>query len=99
MHLEKENIGTFYPEGAKRAYDVKYLLGLVRVEIDPVASEKEIIQLLKEILSKQYNKDTEENISRFLRYLKLTPTVMGFGVDIGAILRDLYTHFKPEGTQ
>jgi len=83
--LESMRVAEYIPDGSKKAYKVKDLLGTIYVE---KKSEEEILLLLRKI---QTQTDTQESMLKKMNdILLLQPNFFGLGVNVNALIEKLF---------
>ena len=84
LRLEKEGQENYYPEGAKRSYRVKELLGTVYVERKLTVDD--FFVMLQQVV-----KDTDEKrtiLQKANRIIMLQPNIFGVGVNLNELVDD-----------
>lgn len=97
--LEKEGTNEYFPDGAKRKYNVSELLGSIQKE---KMDEEEILRILDKIVE---SAKTEKEILRILEEhekksesgIIAQPTFFGFGLDLKVITKKLFHRKKNKG--
>jgi internalin A len=89
LTLENMGIKEFVPDGSKKKYNVKELLGTVYTEKN---TEAEILQILKKLQDKF---DTEETLLKKADdFFMLQPNIMGIGVNVNKLPQLVKKLFK-----
>lgn len=91
VNLKLKGIEKYIPEGSEVEYNVKKLLGTIRIE----SSEE---QLLRQILEKlrDENDTLESLLNKANSYLMVQPNVLGLGININNIVKDVFGKRKPK---
>jgi len=89
LTLENMGISEFVPDGSKKKYNVKELLGTVYTEKN---TEAEILQILKKLQDKF---DTEETLLKKADdFFMFQPNIMGIGVNVNKLPQLVKKLFK-----
>jgi len=84
--LESQKQEEYFPDGSSHVYNVQELLGTVRIESQ--YGEKELIRILKKIVSEA---DTTERIlEKANAVVILQPNVMGVGLNLNAVVKRVF---------
>lgn len=92
LRLEAKGVRTYIPDGTDKEYDVHALLGYLK---PPRKTEDEMIDLLRRLVEKG---DTPETLAeKANRALILQPTVLGLGVNVNELIRQVLSAREHKG--
>ncbi len=94
VRLEEKGIKDYFPDGSENAYNVKDLLGAVKVPMKK-GNEEEILKILQKISEISNKLDTKETLAQKANEIfMLKPNAFGVGIDIHKILEILFSKKK-----